>query len=325
MSLAIWTNHDMRPAAQALFVAGLKEAGCRLVRSAASSRSLLSPSGPDPALAEADIAYSQPDPGDVMHYARIQWVAVSTAGYRRYDHEAFRQAMRQRGTLVTNASSVFAPPCAEHVLAQMLAGTRELPKYVLNQAGPRAWDYLEGRYTASLLAEATVLILGFGAIGRRLAELLAPFRCRVIALRRASRGDEAAEIVGEADLPRALALADHVVDILPDAEGTRHFCRAERFALMKRGAAFYNIGRGLTVQHEDLLAALRSGQVGSAWLDALDPEPLPPEHPLWSEPNCHITPHVGGGHRDQDENLVRHFLANLRRFQRGEPLVDRIF
>ena len=324
MNPAVWTNHQLRPGARELLAGELARLGCRLIQSAQSSRSVLAEGTADPALAGAEIAYGQPDPADVTASPRLRWVALSTAGYTRYDRDDFRAAMRQRGTIVTNASAVFANPCAEHLLAQMLALTRELPRYVLNQAGPHAWEYLEGRYRIGLLTGRTVVILGYGAIGRRLAELLAPFHCRVIAVRRTPRGDEGVETVTEADLPRVLALADHVVNILPDAPATRHFCRADFFAQLKPGAYFYNIGRGTTVQQDDLVAALRSGQVGGAYLDALDPEPLPPEHPLWTAPHCHLTPHLGGGHREQDESLVRHFLGNLERFRQGEPLVDRI-
>lgn len=322
MSLTVWCNHTLRPGARELFLAGL--GSHRVIQSSNSSRSVLTQGEPDPALAEADVAYGQPAPDDVVRNPRLKWVALSTAGYTRYDGAGFRAAMKARGSIVTNVSAVFSNPCAEHLLAQMLALTRELPKYVLNQAGPHGWPYLEGRYTVDVLTGKTVVILGYGAIGTRLAELLAPFRCRVIAVRRTPRGDEGVETVTETGLPRVLALADHVVNILPDAAATRNFCNAELFARMKRGARFYNIGRGTTVQQEDLVAALQSGQLGGAYLDALEPEPLPPEHPLWTAPNCHITPHLGGGHPEQDESLVRHFLANLGRFQRGEPLVDRI-
>ncbi len=324
MSLIVWSNYEFRPGARELFTAGLAAAGCTLLQSAQSSRSVLTPGRPDLLLAQAGIAYGQPAPDDVMHNLRLRWVALSTAGYTRYDRDDFRAAMRARGVVVTSASAVFANPCAEHLLAQMLAFTRELPKYILNQAGPRAWNYADGRYSIETLSGKTVLILGYGAIGKRLAELLAPFHGRVIAVRRTPRGDEGMETVTEAELPRTLALADHVVNTLPESPATRGRCNMAFFAAMKRGACFYNIGRGTTVNQDDLFGALKSGQVGGAYLDALDPEPLPPAHPLWAAPNCHITPHLGGGHREQDESLVRHFLENLRRFQVGEPLIDRI-
>lgn len=324
MSLTVWTNHELRPGARALFAEGLAAAGCRLIQSAKSSRSVLAEGGPDPALGEADIAYGQPDPDDVMANRRVRWVAISTAGYTRYDREDFRAAMHARGTVVTNASGVFATPCAEHLLAMMLSLGRQLPKYVLNQAGPHGWPYLEDRYEMTLLTGQTVVILGYGAIGKRLAELLAPFRGRVIAVRRAPRGDEGVETVLPENAAAALAVANHVVNVLPDNAASRGWCNARVFAQMKPGARFYNVGRGTSVNQPDLVAALQSGQVGGAYLDALDPEPLPPEHLLWTAPNCHITPHLGGGSREQDEALVRHFLENLRRYKAGDVMVDRV-
>ncbi len=324
MSLTVWANHELRPGARELFSRELAARGVRLIQSTKSSRSVLAEGASDPAIAEADIVYGQPDPRDVVAQARIRWVAIATAGYTRYDTPEFRGAMQARGTAVTNASAVFANPCAEHALAMMMAAARELPRYVLSKA-TREWNYAEGRYTIDTLTGKTVVLLGYGAIGKRLAELLAPFRCRVIAVRRSVRGDEGVETVSEADVARVLPFADHVVNSLPDAPNTRRFCNAAFFAALRRGAGFYNVGRGITVDQDALVAALRSGQVGVAYLDALDPEPLPPEHPLWAEPNCQITPHLAGGHRGQDESLVQHFVANLDRFTRGERLVDRIF
>ena len=324
MSLTVWANHELRPGARELFYDSLARLGCRVIQSDQSSRSVLTEGGLDPALAEADVAYGQPDPADLISYARLRWVALSTAGYTRYDSDKFRTAMRERGTVMTNSSQVFANPSAEHVLAMMLAFTRELPKYILNHAGPREWEYLAGRYTKDMLTGKTVLILGYGSIARRLTELLAPFRCRVIGLRRTPRGDEGIEIIAESELPTMLPLAHHVVNLLPAAASTAKFCNVTFFSSLATGACFYNIGRGATVDQDALLGALRTGRLGGAFLDALDQEPLPPDHPLWREPKCQITPHVAGGHREQDENLVRHFLTNLGHFINGEPLIDRI-
>jgi phosphoglycerate dehydrogenase-like enzyme len=93
---------------------------------------------------------------------------------------------------------------------------------------------------------------------------------------------------------------------------------------MKEGAVFYNIGRGTTVDQEALVGALNGGRLAAAWLDVTDPEPLPPTHPLWTAPNCHITPHTAGGHNDEFHRLVGHFLGNLDRYVRGETLKDRV-
>src|SRR5258708_16315383 len=164
MSLTLWTNHTLRPGARAMFTEGLAAAGCRLVQSAICSRSVLAQGEPDPALAEADLAYGQPGPGDVIKNPRWKWVALSTAGYTRYDRDDFRAAMKQRGTLVTNVSAVFSNPCAEHLLGQMLAFTRGPTTYILNQAGPRESDYPAPRYSTSLLAGYTWVPLGDGAL-----------------------------------------------------------------------------------------------------------------------------------------------------------------
>jgi len=251
-------------------------------------------------------------------------VALSTAGYTRYDRDDFRAAMKARDTQVTNASTVFANPCAEHVLSQMLALARNLPAQLRNQDGPREWRYQEDRFTNAALTGQTVLLLGFGAIGRRLAELLRPFGGRILAYRRTPSGDEGVEIVNEAGLPAALGVADQVVNLLPDAPATRGFMSADRLKQMKAGARFYNVGRGTTVDQPALIDALETGRIAGAYLDVMEPEPLPPQHPLWDAPNCFITCHIAGGTVDQDMKLVAHLLENLRRFRAGQPLIDRI-
>ena len=93
---------------------------------------------------------------------------------------------------------------------------------------------------------------------------------------------------------------------------------------MQPGALFYNVGRGTTVDQTALINHLTSGHLGVAYLDVMDPEPLPSDHPLWVTPNCFITPHTAGGHLHEDVSLVVHFLENLRRWEQGEPLLDRI-
>jgi phosphoglycerate dehydrogenase-like enzyme len=324
MSLVVWTNHGFRPEALEVFQKELVRAGHRLVVSPKASPMVLSAGSDDPTLAEADVAFGQPDVAQTMRCARLKFVELSSAGYTRYDREDFRTTLQARGVPVTNASQVFADPCAQHVLAQMLALERNLPVQLRNQDGAREWRYLEDRFTNGVLTRRHVLLLGYGSIGRRLAELLKPFGCRVTAYRRKPRGDEGLPVVDGAGLSSALGAADHVVNILPDSIETRNWMNASRFAQMKPGARFYNIGRGTTVDQPALIAALAAGQVGAAYLDVMDPEPLPPAHPLWGAKNCLITCHIGGGTRDQDQNLSEHFLLNLAAFTRGEALTDRI-
>ncbi len=324
MSLTIWTNHVFRPEILEEFQQGIAAAGHRLLVSPKASAVVLAAGGPDPALEQADVAFGQPDVAQAMACPSLKFIELSTAGYTRYDREDFRAAMKARGVPVTNASQVFADPCAQHVLAQMLALVRNLPVQLRNQDGRREWRYLEDRFTNGVLTRHTVLLVGFGTIGRRLAELLKPFGTRVTAYRRKPAGDEGVPVVGEAGLAAALAQADHVINLLPDSVATTGWMSAARFAAMKPGARFYNIGRGTTVDQTALMAALASGQVGAAYLDVMDPEPLPPAHPLWSAKNCYITCHIGGGTREQDGNLAAHFLTNLAGFTKGAALTDRI-
>ncbi len=320
--LTIWCNATFSQPAERILKEGTS--GHRLVRAARHA-----PAGAagEPGLAEADIAFGQPDAAQCVRSPRLRWIAVTSAGYTRYDNEPFREALRGRAGVSTNASSVFAEPCAQHALAMMLALGRRLPGALEEQRGERRWLHAELRGESRLLTGETVLMLGFGAIGRRLAELLAPFRTRIFAVRRRAYSEPGVHIIAEEKLSAVIAEADHVVNLLPDNEGSRNYVNARRLGWCKPGAKFYNIGRGTTVDQNALIEALESGRLGAAYLDVMEPEPLPPGHALWSAPNCFITPHTAGGRHDQDEMLVRHFLKNLEAFERGESdgWVDRVW
>jgi phosphoglycerate dehydrogenase-like enzyme len=206
----------------------------------------------------------------------------------------------------------------------MLGLARGLPLALEAQRGDRAWRMWDVRHRLPLLNGQRVVILGYGAIARRLVELLNPLGMKLIAVRREVRGDENVRVLQSDAVDDLLPLADHVVNILPANEGTKNFLNAERLASLKRGAIVYNIGRGTTLDQDALIKELHDGRVGAAYLDVTDPEPLPPEHPLWEAPNCYLTPHVGGGHAEEKERQVGHFILNLRRFEKGEPLHDRL-
>ncbi len=320
--LTIWTNAQLAEAPRAQLLAGISPH--RLVSSPQLMASNLVKAAPDPALLEADIAFGQPDPDLALECPRLRWIHLNTAGYTRYDAPAFRATFGGRGSRLTNSSQVYAEPCAEHVFAFMLAQARQLPASHDTQRTDRVWPSLPRRALSRLLLGERVVLLGFGAIGRRLAEMLAPFHMHITAVRRRPAGDENVHVVTEDHLEAALADADHVVNILPENAATLRFVNAPRLAATKRGAIFYNVGRGTTVDQDALLAALQSGRLAAAHLDVTDPEPLPAAHPLWSTPNCYITPHTAGGHDTERARLVSHFLENLRRFDSGQELIDRV-
>jgi phosphoglycerate dehydrogenase-like enzyme len=322
MSLTIWCNAKFSDSDAQLLIEGTR--GHQLVFSNDSSKSVLDAGRPDPQLASADVAFGQPDAAQCLATEKLRWVEVTTAGYTRYDTPEFQEAFRARGAIFSNVSDVFADPCAQHVLAMMLALGRQLLPSYRDQLHDHSWHYAERRYDSRLLTGQTVLLLGFGAIGRRLAELLAPFGMQVIAVRRRVRSERGVRIIPEENVSSALAEADHVVNILPDNASTRNYVNARRLGCFKPGARFYNVGRGSTVDERALLEALRSGRIGEAYLDVFETEPLPVDSPFWTLPNCFITPHTAGGRHDQDTAIVKHFIRNLAAFQNGGEMVDRI-
>lgn len=277
-------------------------------------------------LEEFDIAFGQPDVAKVLAAKRLRWVHLTSAGYARYDTPEFREAAKARGLIMSNSSSVYDEPCAEQLLAFILAGARQLPQTLGVRCEHRSPEWRKLRAGCESLRGQSVVLLGYGAIARRLEEMLAPLGMKLAASRRTPRGDETIPMLSPDELPATFAGADHLVNILPENAETRHFLNAQRLGWLKPGASLYNIGRGTTVDQEALAQALRSGRLAAAWLDVTEPEPLPEGHPLLGLENCYITPHIGGGQRGEFESLVTHFVRNFERFlQTGaDDLADRI-
>jgi phosphoglycerate dehydrogenase-like enzyme len=323
-ALVIWFNANLPEAARAAL-----EAGTRAHRLVVPAAGLVAPTGaaaPDPALAEADVAFGQPNPGQLVATTRLRWVHLNSAGYGPYERADLRAAFAARGARLTKSSLVYDEPCAEHVLAYLFAQARQLPEAFANARGPRGWPQVELRARARRLGGQSVVLVGMGTIARRLAAVLAPVGMTVVGVRRRVAGDEPVPTFawGSREADAALAAADHVVDLLPGGAGTRHAFDAARLETLKETAVFYNIGRGTTVDQDALVAALVAGRLAAAYLDVCEPEPLPPAHALWAAPNCFVTPHAAGGHADEGERLVRHFLENLARFTSGQPLRDEV-
>jgi phosphoglycerate dehydrogenase-like enzyme len=276
-------------------------------------------------LRESDIAFGQPNPEDLENSPRLRWGHISSAGYARYDTPELRTAFTKRQAVLTNSSGVFSEPCAQHALGWLLAESRQFyPAYRI-QLTDRAWRQNELRDKSHLLGDQTILIVGFGSIGHRLAELLRPFAASVFGYRRNPAPDPFAEVIGPDRLDAVMAVADHVVNVLPASPFSIHFFNAARFQSMKVGSCYYAIGRGTTTDQPALVKALCSGHLAGAYLDVTDPEPLPPDHELWALPNCYVTPHTSGGHENEPLRLAKHFVENLRRFEAGKPLIDRVF
>jgi len=319
--LTFWCNNDF----------GLEdEHEVRLLKEAIGDRRLLMFAEDDEsdvahnALRTAHVAFGYPSPAAALRSENLRWIQLNSAGYTTYDHDEIKQQLLDRRIILTNSSSVYDEPCAQHLLAMITGLARQLPAALDSQRGNKAWEMARLRASSPLLNEQTVLMLGFGAIARRLVELLRPLHMNLMAVRRSVKGDEHLKVVEVSQVDELLPLADHVVNILPANEETKNFLNATRLGSLKRGAIVYNIGRGVTLDQDALKRELNSGRLAAAYLDVTHPEPLPPDHSLWTTPNCFITPHSGGGHSNEKERQVKHFLANLRRFEQGEELIDRV-
>jgi phosphoglycerate dehydrogenase-like enzyme len=225
------------------------------------------------------------------------------------------------GVMLCNAAGVHDASVSEWVVAVILAMRRRLPEFgELQRRAEWKRDLAEpadfSNHPIDDLEDSTVLVLGYGSIGRALASRLAPFGARVVGVAQHARPDA----VTPESLPRLLPDADVVVDLLPLTQETRKFVDAKFFSQMKPGAIFVNAGRGGTVDTDALLDALRSGHIRAA-LDVTDPEPLPTDHPLWKEPNVLITPHIAGTVARWEHRAYRFAGEQIRRYAAGKPLL----
>jgi len=249
---------------------------------------------------------------------RLRWLQAMSAGV---EHLPLTD-LAERGIRLSNMSGVHAPNIAEHALAMMLALARRIPALVLAQRDHR-WRDTATHDEVFELAGQTVVLVGLGAIGAAIAPRAAAFGMRVLGVRRnpeQALPPGVAEGFGLDRLDAALAEADHVVVSLPATPDTRGLFDAARLAAIKPGAFFYNVGRGATVDTAALTAALATGHLGGAGLDVVDPEPLPPESPLWGMANVLITAHTSGATPKYWERGVEILLDNLRRYAAGQRL-----
>lgn len=250
---------------------------------------------------------------------RLRWLQLTTAGY---DGITFHGVP---GTIaVTNAGHSHAPMVAEHAVTLLTALIRRLPCY----AEPQSRHVFDRGIALPLttLEDATVAILGYGGIGQQTAMRIKAFGTRVIAIARSGRADERVErIVPATALHATLAEADALVIACALTEGTKGMVDAAALAAMKPGGVLVNVARGAIVDTMALVAALNSGHLAGAGLDVTDPEPPPPDHPLWSCPNVIITPHVSGvGSAAVRRRIAAVVRGNVERFQAGRDLAYRV-
>ena len=244
----------------------------------------------------------------VEDHPGLGWIQLPWAGVEHFTH------LVDDGRVWTCGKGVYAQPVAEMALGLALAGMRGIGQY----ARSSTWAQPHG----TNLFGANVTVLGGGGITESLIGLLHPFDCRITVVRNRVQEMDGVDEVVEADrYIDALVGADLVVVALaltPDSEG---MLARNEFELMERHAWVVNVARGRHIVTDDLVWALQEGEIGGAALDVTDPEPLPDGHPLWSLPNCIITPHVGSTWDMSVPLLSERITANVRRFAHGEPLL----
>jgi D-3-phosphoglycerate dehydrogenase len=208
---------------------------------------------------------------------------------------------------------------AEQTLALLLGLLRGLPTFFRAQ---QKREFIR-RLTRDLTG-ATVGIVGLGGNGTRLAEVLQPFRVRIVAtdMFPDPRPPAGAELWAAEELPRLLAESDVVILCVPLNDQTQGMIAAPQLAQMKRGAILINVARGPVVVESDLVAALQAGQLSGAGLDVTEVEPLPAASALWDLPNVIITPHVGAQSARRADDTTNLICENLRRYFAGRPLIN---
>lgn len=284
---------------------------------------------------DAEVLSASYSPATTDRMPRLRWLASAGAGV---EYLVERDPWG-KGITVVNGSGVHAVAMGQYVLGAALLAAERLEARLANQA-ERRWEEARTGLAGYRLRGRTAAILGYGSVGREAARLLHACGMRILALksdpgtlldagwREPGTGDPDGtlpeRVVGPDGAAALVAEADLVVLSLPLTPRTRGLVDAHMLATMRPDAWLVNVGRGALLDEDALVEALRDGRIGGAVLDVFVDEPLPPSHPLWSEPRCLVTPHVSGlGGLEDFWHAAALLLAdNLRRDLAGEPLLN---
>jgi phosphoglycerate dehydrogenase-like enzyme len=265
-------------------------------------------------------AYGTMTPGLLEAATALEWLQAPMAappeGY-------FFPELTAHPVVVTNLRGTYTDHVSTHAVALLLSLARNLPYYLRKQLDG-SWAPDKRAETILHLQESTVLIVGLGALGEYIATLLRPLGCRIVGTdaRREDTPEAVDEMGRPADLDAYLLDADAVVLTVPHTPETYKLVDARRLALMKPSALLVNVGRGAVVDIDALATALRDGVIRGAAIDVVPEEPLPADHPLWSEPRAIVTPHVAAVGPHADDRRFAVLRENATRFLAGRELVN---
>lgn len=251
----------------------------------------------------------------------LQWFHTFTAGT---DHPVF-QRLLGRGVRMSNSAGSTAEPIAHSVVGGILLLSRPFLHWMERQREHR-WDGLGRADAPDDLRSQTLVVFGLGEIGKQVARISRALGLHVIGVRRSARRDDdpVDEMVTPGELADVLPRADWLVVTAPLTPETRGIIDGAALARLPRGARVLNVGRGEIIDEQALVAALGAGQVGGAYLDVVETEPLPPESPLWDMPNVIISPHNSAISNGNEARSAAIFLENLGRWATGRPLRNEV-
>ncbi|WP_043581933.1 D-2-hydroxyacid dehydrogenase [Geminisphaera colitermitum] len=261
---------------------------------------------------QSDIVLGWPEPDWVLA-SNIAWFQCGSTGFEKYVGKGLETKPR---FTMCNSAGTMSIPVAEHGVALMLAGTRHIGEHAVDQTK----KHFERRPPYREVFETTACVCGLGNIGSQVARLCHGLGMNVIGVDIIKTHPIAKEIFPLDQLAAAVAKADHIFIVLPLTPQTTGIFNKKIFDAMRPGAGLYALARGAHYVIDDLVAALKSGQVGFAGLDVFTEEPLNPDSPLWTAPNCLITPHASGRSVREHERLADLAIENLKKFKAGEPL-----
>ncbi len=246
----------------------------------------------------------------------LQWLHVFNAGV---DHPIYTE-MLQRGVRLTTSAGATAVPIAQTAITGLLMLARHFPRWLAAQR-ERRWDPMRPPDFPPDLVGQTAVVLGLGSIGSEIARLAQALGLKVIGIRRSPKNpdDPVDELHTVDKLPQLLPHCDWLIIACPLTTETRGLIDAAMLARLRKGACIINVARGEIIDETAMIAALREGHLGGAYLDVFAKEPLA-ESPLWDLPNVLITPHNSAAATGNDERVYEMFIANLEMWHQGKAL-----
>jgi phosphoglycerate dehydrogenase-like enzyme len=250
----------------------------------------------------------------------VKWIHYANSGIGQ---QYLVSELSARGVILTSSTGSNAEPVAQTGFTGLLMLARGFTTYIPGQQR-HEWRPLRGAALPEDLRGQTVLLIGVGAVGSVFAGYARAFGLKLIGVRRGTRKerDTVDELYPPSKLDELLPRADWIVIACPLTGETRNLIDAAAFERMKRGARLINIARGEIVDEAAMIAALKSGRLAGAALDAHRREPLPPDSPLWDMPHVIISPHNASASKGNERRCAEMFIANFGHWLRGEPMFN---